>query len=245
MPLSNPLKNRLLEPELMDDLTLDPKRHSQALRGLERLNLLSRSADILWRPIQTLAQETRRPLKILDIATGAGDVPIGLWRRAKRRGLRIQLEGCDINPTALEYARGRAGRRGADVRFFQLNPLKDPIPAGYDVIICSLFFHHLQANSSVLLLKQMASSAKRMVLVNDLRRHPAGLALALFIPRLICRSPIVRADAPGSVRAAYTTKEISALAKTAGLKQFTVTLQWPWRFLLAWRKTDDPSLTPA
>ncbi len=229
----------------MDNLALDPLRHAQALRGLERLNFLSRSASILWHPIQTLAQETKRPLKVLDIATGAGDVPIGLWCRARRRGLQIQMEGCDISPTALEYARGRAGRRVADVRFFQLNPLKDPIPAGYDVIISSLFFHHLQTESSVLLLKQMASSAKRMVLVNDLRRHPAGLALALFVPRLICRSPIVHADAPGSVRAAYTTKEISALAKTAGLKQFTVTMQWPWRFLLTWRRAIDPGLNTA
>ena len=97
---------RHLEPEIMDDPALDGERHREALRGLERINRWSSSSRIVWFPIKTLAQErTFSPLRVLDIATGAGDVPIQLWHRARRAGLPLEVDGCDQSPRAIEYAK--------------------------------------------------------------------------------------------------------------------------------------------
>lgn len=47
-------------------------------------------------------------------------------------------------------------------------------PAGYDVVITSLFLHHLGAHDAEVLLALMASRARHLVLVNDLIRSPLG-----------------------------------------------------------------------
>ncbi len=77
-------------PEVMDQPDLDPRLHAQALQGLARLNFWSGSARILWPPLSALARRLRpRPLRVLDLATGGGDVPVRLWRRASRAGLDV------------------------------------------------------------------------------------------------------------------------------------------------------------
>jgi ubiquinone/menaquinone biosynthesis C-methylase UbiE len=116
----NPFNVRRREPEIIDQPDLEEQRHVQALRGLERINLWSGSAGILWRPIRALARASAgTPLRLLDVATGAGDLPIRLWQRARRAGVPLTVEGCDRSPTALAHARRRAAERGANVRFFE------------------------------------------------------------------------------------------------------------------------------
>ena len=47
-------------------------------------------------------------LRVLDVATGGGDVPIHLWSKARRAGLDLRIAGCDRNPSAVEFACRRA-----------------------------------------------------------------------------------------------------------------------------------------
>ena len=72
---------RVRVPELMDEPSLAPDAHRRALAGLARINALTRSANLLWPTIRDLANEK---LTVLDIATGSGDIPLQLWKRAKR-----------------------------------------------------------------------------------------------------------------------------------------------------------------
>src|SRR5262249_15404900 len=119
MRLRDTIRQRRRQPEVMDQPDLDRGRHFQALRGLERINFWSNSAGILWPSLAALARQTApRPLRVLDLASGGGDVATGLWHRARRRGLAMEIDGCDINPDAVLYARERAARHGASVGFF-------------------------------------------------------------------------------------------------------------------------------
>src|SRR5260370_5692148 len=127
------LRVRALQPELMDDPALDAEQHRQALRGLERINRWSGSARILWRPLVRLARQIApRPCRVLDVATGGGDVLRGLWRRAMKAGLPIRLEGCDVSAVAVAHAQEKARQAQADLHFFQCDALADGLPAGYD-----------------------------------------------------------------------------------------------------------------
>jgi 2-polyprenyl-3-methyl-5-hydroxy-6-metoxy-1,4-benzoquinol methylase len=230
------LRHRHRQPEIMDEPGLDPGRHVLALQGLERINRWSGSSRIIWPAVRDLAREKRRPLRLLDVATGAGDLPVALWRKARRAGLSLAVEGCDRSPQALAYARQRAEARGAAVRFFPWDALAGPCPDGYDVIISSLFLHHLDEEQAVRLLSNMAASAGSMVMVNDLRRSAAGFVLAYIGTRLLSRSDVVHVDGPRSVEAAFTPEEARRLAERAGLAGATVTRRWPCRFLLRWRR---------
>jgi len=232
------LRQRHLQPEWMDRPDLDEGRHRAALRGLERINRWSGSARILWPALAALARRLApRPARVLDVATGAGDVLRGLWRRGRRAGLALALEGCDVSPTALGHARRQAEEEQADLRFFPHDVLRDALPAGYDAIISSLFLHHLTEEQAVQLLRGMADAAGSLVLVNDLRRGRAGYLLAYLGTRLLSRSEVVHFDGPRSVEGAFTLAEARALAATAGLGGATVSWRWPCRFLLTWQRS--------
>lgn len=234
------LRARRRVAEIMDQPDLDPQVHRHALRGLERINRFSGSARILWPGVQEAARrKAPRPLRLLDIATGAGDVPLRLWLRARRAGIALEIAGCDRSATALAYARERAVQVGAALEFFAHNALSDDLPSGYDVFTCSLFLHHLSEEEAVSLLRRMARAAERVVLVNDLRRGLSGWLLAWTGTRLLSRSPVVHSDGPSSVAAAFTTAEARSLAEQAGLTGASVGRRWPCRWLLTWRRPES------
>jgi SAM-dependent methyltransferase len=224
----------------MDQPDLEERLLRGALCGLERINRWSGSAGTLWRPIRALARRVREPLRLLDVATGAGDVPLALWRKARRRGVALRVEGCDFSPGAVAHARRRAAEVGADVYFFKWDAAAGPLPEGYDVLTSSLFLHHLDEGPAVDLLRRMGRAAGRLVLVNDLRRGLGGLLLAHVATRLLSASPVVHRDGPRSVVAAFTPTEARDLARQAGLEGACVVRRWPCRFLLTWSKDGGP-----
>jgi 2-polyprenyl-3-methyl-5-hydroxy-6-metoxy-1,4-benzoquinol methylase len=175
--------------------------------------------------------EVSRPLQVLDIATGAGDTPIRLLRQAQHEKLSIEIDGCDKSEQAVAYARRNAQRHGSAAHFFPLDILKDPLPGHYDVLMCSLFLHHLSETEARFFLRKIAVAARRLVLISDLQRSLGGLWLAAAA-HLLTRSEVVYLDAPQSVRAAFTLPEAVGLAEEAGLRNFQIRPVWPFRYLL-------------
>lgn len=231
------IATRRRRPELMDQPGLDDREHARALSGLRRINVVSRTAAALWPSLARLAREQPQgagPLRVLDIATGGGDTAVALARRAERSGLAIEIDGCDLSAQAVAIARDRAAARGSRVRFFTLDALAAPIPEGYDVLVCSLFLHHLDEDDAVLLLRRMAAAANRLVLVDDLARSRVGCWLAWIACYTLSRSRVVRYDGPVSAAAAFTPAEALDLARRAGLGGVTIRRHWPQRFLLSW-----------
>ncbi len=231
------LVHRELQPEWMDDPGLDPSLHAQALRGLARINRLSRSTQILWPAIRRLARENpSQTLSVLDLGSGGGDVTIGLWQQARRAGISLEATGCDVSEVAVEHARQKASRAGAAVTFLHSDVFALDQAKHFDVVACSLFLHHQDAKHAVELLRQMRQRARRLVLVNDLVRSRAGYALAWLATRVLTRSPVVHVDGPRSVQAAFTIDEARQLAESAGLFNAQIQACWPCRYLLSWRK---------
>ena len=221
----------------MDDPALPAAEHRRALMGLARLNSYSDSVGVLWPEVRRLAMELGRPVKILDVATGSGDVPLGLWRRATRAGFAVELIACDISPVALEAAVERTSAAGATVEYFAADALAEPLPAGFDIVTCSLFLHHLSDDNAVTLLARLAAATECLVLVNDLSRSRWNLGLVWMATRLLTRSRVVHADGPLSVRAAFTAREAGSMATRAGLTGATVAGRFPCRWLMTWRKS--------
>ncbi len=122
----------------------------------------------------------------------------------------------------------------ADVEFRVGNVVDEPLPGDFDVIMTSLFLHHLPRAEAVRLLAAMSQSARRLVVVNDLRRSTVGYLLAQAICRLVSRSPVVHVDGPRSVAGAFTMAEIRQMCVEADLTPIRLVRRWPCRFLLTW-----------
>ena len=232
------MKQRVLIGELMDDPALPAHEHDHALSGLARLNALSRAHAPIARAAETLARGDR-PLRLLDVATGSGDVLAGVVHALRRRGVRVQASACDVSAHACETAQSRLAARGISARVFTTDATSEgPFEgAPYDCVMNSLFLHHLDEKACTGVLARMARSAHRVV-VSDLVRSRLGYAMALAASQLVTRSRVVHTDALRSVRASFTADELAALAQQAGMPGIRVQRVWPERALLVW---DDPN----
>lgn len=229
-------QSRRLTPEIMDDPGLDAAEHERALRALRRINFLSASPGILWPAIWRLARERdAERLRVLDIATGSGDVPLALWRKARRVGLKLEILGLDVSRRAIDLARSQVDDATASVRFEQFDVLRDSLPDGYDVLTTSLFLHHLSDEEAGQLVGKMATAARQMVLISDLRRSRLGWWIAFAASRLLTRSKVLHVDALLSVQAAFTEEELLAMATATSLHDVKVERCWPCRMLLSGR----------
>jgi 2-polyprenyl-3-methyl-5-hydroxy-6-metoxy-1,4-benzoquinol methylase len=230
------LEARQLQPEVMDDPALDAREHERALQALHRINLLSASASIVWPSILKLArQQTTTRLRVLDIATGSGDVPLAIARKAKRAGIKLDLLGVDISERAVTLARERLAAselRSQSIHFQRLDALHEQLPGDYDVVMCSLFLHHLTGDEARRLIHSMAVAARQRVLLSDLRRSRYGWLLAYGASRLLTRSKVVHVDALLSVQAAFTPDELRDLARAAPFQDLQIVHRWPCRMLL-------------
>jgi 2-polyprenyl-3-methyl-5-hydroxy-6-metoxy-1,4-benzoquinol methylase len=137
---------------------------------------------------------------------------------------------------AVAHGALRARKAGIDVAFFRHDVIRESLPAGYDLVTCSLFLHHLTEEEAVTVLERMKEAARIAVVVSDLRRSRAGYLLAWAGTRILTRSSIVHFDGPVSVRAAFTLDEALMLANRAGLAGARVESCWPYRYLLTWRR---------
>ncbi len=233
------LQHRQRQPELMDQPGLSESEHCQALAGIRRVNLLSRSEAKLWAVLRSLAptDPSKPPLRVLDLACGGGDVAIRLAKLARRQRIPMTIDGCDLSPTALHVASQASQQAGLpDMKFFVQDALRNPLPLDYDVIMCSLFLHHLDEDDAVHLLRAMSTAARQAILIDDLLRTYWGYALCWVGCRILTRSKMVHYDGPVSVQGAFTIPEVQALTDRSGLHGATIQRHWPQRFLLSWER---------
>ena len=238
--------------ELMDDPALPEAEHLAALDALATINAVSLTGRQLARGVNRLAAEnlpTDRPLEIVDVACGGGDITIALAGLLGRQlagaasaagASRVRVLGIDSSGRAIERARAAAGRRGpagATVEFAVRDALAEGLPP-CDIAVSSLFLHHLDDPAAAAVLRSMATAARLGGVVSDLVRSRTGLVLAILGTRLLARSRVARVDGPLSVRAARTPAEYRALAARAGLPQASVRRAWPERVLLEWRSAE-------
>jgi SAM-dependent methyltransferase len=227
------LRRRSAAPELMDAETTDLATFEACLRDLGRINRWTGAYRITLRWLERLLERHRRTqgLVVLDVGSGYGDMLRRIAAFADRRGIAVELIGVDLNPLAAIAAR-RATAPDGPIRYvtsdvFELAPSIRP-----DVVISSLFAHHLDDSRLVRFLGWMDERARLGWLVNDLRRHPVAYAIARVAPTLLGMNRLVRHDASLSVARAFERRDWERLLAAAGLDQAPTTVVgcFPLRF---------------
>lgn len=226
----------------MDDPGIDARLLKAAFDGLRRVNSFCTSRFAIRRHLARAAgrvsttQQASSTLRVLDLGCGTGDVAMWLTRSLKKRGVDVVVDGCDISPVAIMEANAMAAKKRVEGHFFRADLMNDDVPEGYHFAVSSLFCHHFDEASVVSLLKKASVAVQEGLLIDDLRRTRTGLVFAQVGCQLLSRSPVVHADGPQSVRAAFTIDEFRSLAGRAGLDDVDFEPQWPQRFLMVWHR---------
>jgi ubiquinone/menaquinone biosynthesis C-methylase UbiE len=216
-------------PEQMDDPLLDARAHREALQSLNRVNGLFRIHHRMMRAAIELAGSSA--FSLLDLGAGGG----GLLEHAVisdriDSGTETMRIGLDASMQALIAGRGWSTGGihwiAGDARQI---PLSD---SSIDVVVSSLFLHHFDADDVAAILRESLRVARIGIVMSDLTRSWYSLALTWFGTRVSSRSRVFRVDGPRSVRAAWSPRELRALALQAGLARPIISLQFPFRMLL-------------
>jgi SAM-dependent methyltransferase len=232
------LARRIEAAELLDGRGHHPVELAGNLRDIRLVNRFGGGAATVLRHLPDLMRVVppERPVTILDLATGSGDIPLAIAKWAARRGRVVEITVSDASPEILDEARRRlAGTPG--VRCALWDALAVPMPdRSFDVVLCSLALHHFAPGDAVRLLREMDRLAATGLIVNDIRRSLPGFAVAWVASRVATRNRLTRHDMPLSVRRAYTPQELRMLGHAAGLAVFTISCHPLFRMALVARR---------
>jgi len=212
---------RSFDPDVLEMMDR-PQPVSQDLeRDLERLRQLNRWFGS-YRLVSTFMRRWVMPgaqMRVVDLATGSGDIPRLLVDRARKIGAQIKIDAVDQQPATLEIAR-RLSAGYPEISYHEANVLEWHNPLGYDMALCSLALHHFSEDDAVKLLRRCRDLSKRFVLVSDLRRGLLLQAGVYMLTAVIFREPMTRFDARLSAERAFSFAEMRELAMQAAWKNF-------------------------
>lgn len=177
-----------------------------------------------------------RPLRLVDVGAGHGDLVRAVDRWAARRGLPVELVGVDLNPWAARAA-AEATAPGRPIRWLTADAFAMSEPV--DVMLSGLFTHHLPDEAIVRFLVQMEEAARIGWFVNDLHRHPLPHAAFTLLSSAMRWHPFVRHDGPISVARAFTAKDWRRLIREAGLADIPIAVRWRFPFRLCVARLKD------
>lgn len=206
--------------ELMDEPGVDRGELSRSLADLRRVNRWLGGTRVVLRYLEgMMARLPGRECTVLDVATGSGDIPLEVARRARGRGVRARVTATDAHPGAVEAARAHTAH-DPDVRVEEADALALPYPDGaFDFALCATALHHFGEEEAARVLRELDRVAARGVVVSDLRRTRTALLGVELLAATVWRThPVTRHDAPLSIRSAYTPGEVRALAERAGVE---------------------------
>ncbi|HEX3420186.1 MAG TPA: methyltransferase domain-containing protein, partial [Candidatus Udaeobacter sp.] len=158
-------------------------------------------------------------MRVVDLATGSGDIPRLLVNHARAIGARIEIDAVDQQAATLEIAR-TLSTEYPEISFHAANVLQWDCAQRYDMALCSLVVHHFGDDDAVKLLRRCRELSRRFVLVSDLRRGFLLQAGVYMLTGLIFREPMTRFDARLSAERAFSFGEMRELAIQAGWQNF-------------------------
>lgn len=229
--------------ELMDSEATALDDYRSCLKDLERVN----RATLSYRPtlafLGRLAAAGRLPagraLKIADAGSGYGDMLRRIAAWARRRAIEVELTGIDLNP----WAAGAAGDATPDE--LGINWVTGDIfdfvePGGVDIVISSLFAHHLDGEGPVRLLDWMEGTAQIGWIVNDLHRHPLPYVVFNAWARLAAWHRLVVHDGPISITRAFSADDWRGYLRASRVPERAADIGWWMPFRLCVTRIKAP-----
>ncbi len=133
------------EPELMDRPQPVTAELMSDLRNLRQLNRHFGSYALITHFLRRWIQPGAQ-LRVLDLATGSGDIPRLVIDYARKVGATVTVEAIDQQSSTLEIARGLSAGY-PEIDFKQGDVLSFGEDGQYDIVLCSLALHHFDGRS--------------------------------------------------------------------------------------------------
>jgi SAM-dependent methyltransferase len=212
--------------ELMDTERVGFEEFRACLLDLERVNRLT----LAYRPtlafLDRLLSYARvdRPIEVVDVGSGYGDMLRAIDAWARHRGVAVSLTGVDLNPWARRAA-SEATPTSRNIRWVTADAFAYEPPRGIDVVVSSLFTHHLPDPLVARFLRWMNARARLGWFVSDLHRHPLPYYFFRRFAKVARLHRFVQHDGPVSIARAFVASDWRRLLVDAAIDPASVDIE--------------------
>ena len=158
-------------------------------------------------------------LRIVDLATGSGDIPRLIAEYGRKVGAELRIDALDRQSATLEIAK-KLSVQYPEITFVEGNILEWRSAEPYDVVFCTLALHHFSDDDAVRVLQRCRELSHKFVLVSDLRRSWMATIGVHLLTATMFREPMSKHDARLSIARAFSFSELNQLAQRAGWTNF-------------------------
>lgn len=215
-------------PERMDASDADPAEVARTVKYIDFTHRTLGGYRVIQNCLLDLLQAFPKgsKVRILDVGCGAGYQLKYLLSNKKLKNWKCEFTGLDISSGSIAEAQRLLA--DTEVRFVCSDALDSDFDyASYDIVVCSLFLHHL-SDEQIRRLLSLWNKSKVHVLINDLHRSPMAWLLFRLFALFTAAPAMARYDGALSVRKGFARNELLDFCRTAGYTR--IHLRWRWAF---------------
>lgn len=216
--------------EYLDDPATPADVRERSLRDVHVANTLLGGTHAVLAELRRILPALGERATLLDVGTGAADIPAASARLAERRGVRLTTFAVDEAESLLHAALTRLDHGiCADARRL---PVAD---ASVDVVTCSQVLHHFPDEEVPAVLRELNRVARRCVVVSDLRRSWIAATGFWLVTWPLGFHPVTRHDGFTSVLRGFTSGELARHVRNATGRAPDVRRHPGFRVTATWR----------
>ena len=212
---------RTLQAELVDDLPADHPDAIETRRDLRRINTLMGHAGIFVRSLKRVFPR-QPPARMVEIGAGDGEILLRVARRLAGQWRDVDVTFVDLQDLLSEKTKADFAVLNWKVRSVEGDIFKwmtDTATEKTDAVLGNLVLHHFTDAQLTTLFSAAAKKANAFIAVEP-RRDSWSYFFSRCLALVGC-GPVARHDAPISVKAGFTRRELSQLWPQDGTWQLT------------------------
>lgn len=232
MPLFIDTTYRSNATELMDDFSMKGQLLRDSLDKLGKINKWLGGNHVTLDGLRQLLknQPKEKVYTIVDLGCGHGDILRLIADYGRKNNFSFNLIGIDANEDAIDYA-VELSEDYDELSFTNMDVFSEEFQAlDYDIVLSTLFLHHLNQGEIQQLLKMINSKATFGIVINDLHRNRMAYGLFKLLGLVVSNHMIVQ-DGLTSILRAFKRQELENISKQLNLKS---QICWKWAFRYQW-----------
>ena len=225
---------RSVEPEIMDDFTMEGEILRDALDKIAKINQLLGGNQLTLRGVQDLLATipNQSEISIIDVGCGNGDMLRTLANYGLKHQLNFKLTGIDANAFTINHAI-KLSENYSNINFRCEDVFGENFAAlKYDIVLCTLTLHHFKEDEIIYLMTVFNTNSWIGIVINDLHRSAISYRLFQALCFVFKLNSMSREDGLVSILRGFKKNELVNFSEKLNLKNYKV--QWKWAFRYQW-----------
>lgn len=222
---------RINKKEIMDNQNIDEKIKVDEFKELARLNRLFGINKLVLKYTKKFLSQNKIN-SIIDIGTGAGDLPLYFLNWSKKNNIDLDITAIDIDPISIKYAKENFGN-GELVKFKQASV--EDIEESFDIAIISQVLHHIDQNDILEFLQNIYLKTNKAIIISDFIRSRTSYWFVKLLLWIFTKNKISRHDGSLSILRSYSDHELKSIFKKINISKFYIYNHFPRKIIIIYK----------